>query len=37
MQVDFELQFDKAAEMFYELAQNEGVALAGQPRLEPKE
>ena len=36
MQVDFELQFDKAAEMFYELAQKEGVALAGQPRLEPK-
>jgi trigger factor len=36
MQVDFELQFDKAAELFYELAQKEGVALAGQPRLEPK-
>ena len=36
MQIDFELQFDKAAEMFYELAQKEGVALAGQPRLEPK-
>ena len=36
MQVDFELQFDKAAELFYEQAQKEGVALAGQPRLEPK-
>ncbi len=36
MQVDFELQYDKAAELFYELAQKEGVALAGQPRLEPK-
>jgi trigger factor len=36
MQVDFELQFDKAAEIFYEHAQKEGVALAGQPRLEPK-
>jgi trigger factor len=31
MQVDFELQFDKAAELFYEQAQKEGVALAGQP------
>lgn len=36
LQVDFELQFDKAAEMFYEQAQKEDVALAGQPRLEPK-
>ncbi len=36
MQVDFELQFDKAAELFYEESQKEGLALAGQPRLEPK-
>ena len=36
MQIDFELQFDKAAEMFYEQAKKDGVALAGQPRLEPK-
>jgi trigger factor len=36
MQVDFELQFDKAAELFYEQSQKEGLLLAGQPRLEPK-
>jgi trigger factor len=36
MQVDYELQFDKAAELFYEQSQKEGLALAGQPRLEPK-
>ena len=36
MQVDFELQFDKASELFYEIAQQEKIALAGQPRLEPK-
>jgi len=36
MQVDFELQFDKASELFYEQSQKEGIALAGQPRLEPK-
>lgn len=36
MQVDFELQFDKAAELFYEESKKEGLALAGQPRLEPK-
>ena len=36
MQVDFELAFDKASELFYELAQKEKIALAGQPRLEPK-
>jgi trigger factor len=36
MQIDFELQFDKAAELFYEQSQKEGLALAGQPRLEPK-
>ena len=36
MQVDFELQFDKAAELFYEQSRKEGLALAGQPRLEPK-
>ena len=36
MQVDFELQFDKASEMFYELAQKEKILLAGQPRLDPK-
>lgn len=36
MQVDFELQFDKAAELFYQESKKEGLALAGQPRLEPK-
>jgi trigger factor len=36
MQVDFELQFDKASELFYEQSKKEGIALAGQPRLEPK-
>ena len=36
MQVDFELQFDKASELFYELSKKEGIKLAGQPRLEPK-
>ncbi|HAT39957.1 MAG TPA: trigger factor, partial [Polynucleobacter sp.] len=36
MQIDFELQYDKAAELFYEQAQKEGLALAGQPRFEPK-
>ena len=36
MQVDFELQFDKASELFYEECKKAGVALVGQPRLEPK-
>jgi trigger factor len=36
MQVDFELQFDKASELFYNWAQNEKILLAGQPRLDPK-
>ena len=36
MQVDFELQFDKASELFYEIAQKEKILLAGQPRLDPK-
>jgi trigger factor len=36
MQVDYELQFDKASELFFEQTQKEGIALAGQPRLEPK-
>ncbi len=36
MQVDFELQFDKASELFFEASQKEGIKLAGQPRLEPK-
>jgi len=36
MQVDFELQFDKASELFYGFAQNEKILLAGQPRLDPK-
>ena len=36
MQVDFELQFDKASELFFEQSQKEGIKLAGQPRLEPK-
>ena len=36
MQIDFEVQFDKAAELFFELSKKAGIALAGQPRLEPK-
>ncbi|WP_114638567.1 trigger factor [Polynucleobacter necessarius] len=36
IQVDYELQFDKASELFFEQTQKEGIALAGQPRLEPK-
>jgi trigger factor len=36
VQVDFELQFDKASELFYNWAQNEKILLAGQPRLDPK-
>ncbi|SNX28602.1 trigger factor [Polynucleobacter meluiroseus] len=36
MQVDFELQFDKASELFYDIAQKESIKLAGQPRLDPK-
>jgi len=36
MQVDFEVQFDKASELFFELSKKEGILLAGQPRLEPK-
>jgi trigger factor len=36
MQVDFELQFDKASELFFDLAKKESILLAGQPRLDPK-
>ena len=36
MQVDFELQFDKASELFFDFAKKESIALAGQPRLDPK-
>lgn len=36
MQVDFELQYNKASELFFEQSQKEGIKLAGQPRLEPK-
>jgi len=36
MQVDFEIQFDKASELFFESSKKEGIKLAGQPRLEPK-
>jgi trigger factor len=36
MQVDFEVQFDKASELFFELSKKEGILLAGQPRLDPK-
>ena len=36
MQVDFEVQFDKASELFFELSRKEGILLAGEPRLEPK-
>lgn len=36
MQVDFEVQYDKASQLFYEVSQKEGIKLASQPRLEPK-
>lgn len=36
MQVDFEAQFDRASELFFEITKNENILLAGQPRLEPK-
>ena len=36
MQVDFELQFDKASDLFFEQAQKDKILLAGQPRLDPK-
>ncbi|NDC05435.1 MAG: trigger factor, partial [Burkholderiaceae bacterium] len=36
MQVDFEVQYDKATQLFYELSKQEGLKLASQPRLEPK-
>ena len=36
MQIDFEVQFDKASELFFEISKKEGLLLAGQPRLEPK-
>jgi trigger factor len=36
LQVDFEVQYDKATELFYQLSRQEGLKLAGQPRLEPK-
>lgn len=36
MQVDFEVQFDHASNLFYEIAQKESLKIAGQPRLEPK-
>lgn len=35
-QVDFELSFDHASNKFFEFAEAEKIALAGQPRLEPK-
>ncbi len=36
MQVDFEAQFDRASELFFEITKKENILLAGQPRLEPK-
>ena len=36
MQVDFEVQFDRASELFFEISKKENIQLAGQPRLEPK-
>jgi len=36
MQVDFEVSFDRASELFFETTKNENIQLAGQPRLEPK-
>jgi trigger factor len=36
IQVDFEVQYDKASQLFYEVSKKEGIKLASQPRLEPK-
>ena len=36
MQVDFEVQFDHASNLFYEISKKESLKIAGQPRLEPK-
>jgi trigger factor len=36
LQVDFEVQYDKASQLFYEVSKKEGIKLASQPRLEPK-
>lgn len=36
LQVDFEVQFDRASELFFEISKKENIQLAGQPRLEPK-
>jgi trigger factor len=35
-QVDFELSFDHASNQFFTFAQEQKIALVGQPRLEPK-
>lgn len=36
LQVDFEVSFDRASELFFETTKKENILLAGQPRLEPK-
>ena len=35
MQVDFELSFDHASELFFDIIKKEDIKLAGQPKLEP--
>jgi trigger factor len=36
MQVDFEVEFDHASNLFFEISKEENLKIAGQPRLEPK-
>ena len=36
MQVDFEVEFDHASNLFFEISKKENLKIAGQPRLEPK-
>ena len=36
MQVDFEVQFDHASKLFFDISKKEGLKIAGQPSLEPK-
>ena len=36
MHVDFEVQFDHASKLFFDISKKEGLKIAGQPSLEPK-
>ena len=36
LQVDFEVQFDHASQLFFDISKKEDIKIAGQPRLEPK-